>query len=284
MKRRTFLQQSLFGVAGIVTRPFEELKSPLLKEGTAGAAKLYYAVYGNAKGKPLFLGFPIFASYAQIFPQQTGVFSGFVDRLADRYKVLVTDYPTIGKSGTTPANELTAERASNDMLAVAEAAGFKNFAWWGYAWGAALGLQIASRSKRVSTLVIGGWSPLGGDYAGMLQAARTNLANPSPSSMQVLRSKEQYQQWVTFYESVQNWPEAKAVRGIKCPKLLFYGADSATTTGGVTVSYGATNRARRKELESLGWQVAEIPGKGHGVGLDPAAVVPVVREFLDKTI
>lgn len=59
---------------------------------------------------------------------------------------------------------------------------------------------------------------------------------------------------------------------------------AATTTGGVTVSYGATNRARRKELESLGWQVAEIPGKGHGVGLDPAAVVQVVREFLDKTM
>ncbi len=69
------------------------------------------------------------------------------------------------------------------------------------------------------------------------------------------------QQWITFYESVQNWPEAKAVASIKCPKLLVYGGDSMTTTGGVTVSYGATNRERRKELEALGWRVAEIPSK-----------------------
>jgi hypothetical protein len=86
--------------------------------------------------------------------------------------------------------------------------------------------------------------------------------------MAVLRNKEQYQQWVTFYESVQNWPEAKANTGFKFPKLVFYGADSVTTTGGVTVGYAATIRERRKELEALGWRVSEIPGKGHGVGLD----------------
>lgn len=58
--------------------------------------------------------------------------------------------------------------------------------------------------------------------------------------MAVLRSKEQYQQWVTFYESVQGWPEAKANAGFKFPKLVFYGADSVTTTGGVTVGYAVT--------------------------------------------
>ncbi|MGE0101534.1 MAG: alpha/beta fold hydrolase [Blastocatellales bacterium] len=284
MKRRDFIQAAVMSIGAATTGFAQANRSRLHKEGTVGASKIYYAVYGNSNGKPLFLGFPIFASHAQIFPQQPDLLSDFIERLTDRYRVLVTDYPSIGKSGTTPAMELTAERASNDMLAVATAAGFRNFAWWGYAWGGALGLQMASRSKRVSALVVGGWSALGGDYKGMLQAARTNLANPSPSSMQVLRNKEQYQQWVTFYESVQNWPEAKAVAGIRCPKLLVYGGESATTTGGVTVSYGATNRERRSELEEMGWRVAEIPGKGHGVGLDPATIVPVVREFLDKVM
>ncbi len=285
MKRRDFIRQAAFGIAGATTGFSQQNKSGLLKEGTVGAGKIYYAVHGNPKGKPLFLGFPIFASYAQIFgEQQAGVLNGFLDRLVDRYRVLVVDYPTIGKSGTTPATELTADRVSADLLSVVDAAGFRRFAYWGYAWGAAAGLQLASRTKRLSALVIGGWPPLGGDYAGMLQAARTNLTNPSPSSMQVLRNKEQYQQWVTFYESVQNWPEAKAVAGIKCPKLVFYGGDSITVTGGVTVGYAATIRQKRKDLEAMGWRVAEIPGKGHGVGLEPSVIVPVVREFLDKVI
>lgn len=254
-----------------------------VREGKAGRTGIYFRVHGNPKGKPLFLGFPIFASYAEIFGAPQGaVLDGFLDRLSDRYRILVTDYPSIGKSGDTPPRELTANRVCSDLLEVADAAGFRKFAWWGYAWGAAVGLQLASRGKRISALVAGGWSALGGDYKGMLQAARTNLPNPSASSMAVLRNKAQYQQWVTFYESVQDWPEAKAVAGIRCPRLLVYGGESATLTGGVTVSYAKTNRERRAELERLGWRVAEIPGKGHGVGLEPAAIVPVVREFLDK--
>lgn len=285
MQRRDFLQQAALSVAGFTTGFAQQSGNKLLKEGKVGIGQIHYEVHGNPKGKPLFLGFPIFASYAQIFgAQQAGVLNGFLDRLTDRYRVLVADYPSIGKSGTTPATELTAERVSADLLSVTDAAGFKQFAYWGYAWGAAAGLQMASRTKRLSALVIGGWPPLGGDYAGMLQAARTNLPNPSPSSMQVLRNKEQYLLWVTFYESVQNWPEAKANTGFKFPKLVFYGADSVTTTGGVTVGYAATIRERRKELEALGWRVSEIPGKGHGVGLEPATIVPVVREFLDKAI
>ncbi|MDX2032441.1 MAG: alpha/beta hydrolase family protein [Blastocatellia bacterium] len=283
MNRRDFMRGATLAAAGLASR--EPAADRQFQSGYVGKSRIYYEVHGNPKGKPLFLGFPIFASQAQIFTgPQAGLLSGFLERLTDRYRVLVADYPTIGKSGTTPATELTAERVSADLLSVADAAGFRRFAYWGYAWGAAAGLQMASRTKRLSALVIGGWPPLGGDYAGMLQAARTNLPNPSASSMQVLRSKEQYQQWVTFYESVQNWAEAKANAGFKFPKLVFYGADSVTTTGGVTVGYAATIRERRKELEALGWRVNEIPGKGHGVGLEPAAIVPVVREFLDKAI
>jgi len=285
MKRRDFLQQAALGVAGVTTGLVQTNGNQLIRQGKVGVGQIHFEVHGNPKGKPLFLGFPLFPSYGQIFGEaQAVVLSGFLDRLVDRYRVLLADYPTIGKSGTTPPTELNADRVSADLLSVADAAGFKRFAYWGYAWGAAAGLQLASRTKRLSALVIGGWPPLGGDYAGMLQAARTNLPNPSPGSMAVLRNKEQYQQWVTFYESVQNWPEARANAGFRFPKLVFYGADSVTTTGGVTVGYAATIRDRRRDLEALGWRVREIPGKGHGVGLEPATIVPVVREFLDKAI
>ncbi len=132
MKRRSFIQRAALAVAGLTTG-FTENNNGLLKEGAVGTGKIYYAVHGHPKGKPLFLGFPIFASYSQIFPQQAGVLNGFLDRLTDRYRVLVADYPSIGRSGMTPANELTADRACADMLAVADDAGFKEFAWWGYA-------------------------------------------------------------------------------------------------------------------------------------------------------
>jgi hypothetical protein len=43
-----------------------------------------------------------------------------------------------------------------------------------------------------------------------------------------------------------------------------------------------TVRERRDELERLGWRVDEVSGANHGVFTDPATVVPLVRDFLDR--
>ena len=107
---------------------------------------IYYEIHG--KGIPLLLGFPIFASYAQVFgaTQAITVRDGFLARLTDRYRVLLIDYPSIGGSATIAPEELTADRACADHLAVADAAGFDSFAFWGYTFGAATGLQLATLS------------------------------------------------------------------------------------------------------------------------------------------
>jgi len=245
------------------------------------SSHIHFEVHGE--GVPLFLGFPLMASHAEIFGEEgASVLRGYLDRLTDRYRVLVADYPSIGKSGSIPTAELTADRVCSDLLRVADAAGFDRFAFWGFSWGGAAGLQLASRTDRLTALVCGGWPPLGGQYAEILQASREAAANPPAGVMAVLREVAQYAQWVTFYESVVDWQEAEAIARIACPRMTYAGSEGDPTAGHeVPISIASTIRSRRGELEAMGWCVTEIPGRDHSVCLDPATVVPLVRGFLD---
>ena len=241
---------------------------------------IYFEVHGD--GVPLLLGFPIMASHAEIFGESGGeVVRGYLDRLTDRYRVLLIDYPSIGKSGSIPPAEFTADRVCADLLAVAGAARFERFAYWGHSWGGAVGLQLASRTDRLSALVCSGWPPLDGPYPEVLRGARLQVANPPAYAMAVLRDASQYAQWVTFNESVEHWPEAEAVARITCPRLVVAGSAGDSDAGGVDIPIATRIRARRADLEGLGWTVRLIPDRDHSVCLDPAAVEPVVREFLD---
>jgi len=64
----------------------------------------------------------------------------------------------------------------SDILAVADAAGVDRFAWFGFSFGGVVGLQLASRTNRLSALVCGGWPPLGGQYAETLAYAEEGAA------------------------------------------------------------------------------------------------------------
>jgi pimeloyl-ACP methyl ester carboxylesterase len=177
---------------------------------------------------------------------------------------------------------LTADRVCADLLAVASAAGFDRFAYWGYSWGAAVGLQLAARTDRLSALVVGGWPPLGAPYAGILQATRLKQPDPEPSSLKVLRSKEQYRQWETWYASMLDWPEAQSVERISCPKMVYFGGDGDLVEAGIPIRIASIIREHRAQLEEQGWTVHEIAGQSHGVCMAPELVVPPVRDFLDS--
>ena len=241
---------------------------------------VYFEVHGH--GSPLMLAFPITASPRPNDPACTTL-RGYLDLLTDRYSVLVMDYPNLepdtGRSKAIPAGELTAERVCCDLLAVADAAGFEQFAWWGFSWGGVIGLQLASRSDRVAALVCGGWPPLGGPYAELLRAVRAvavAAAEPPPDFSLPA------DQFVAFYESMQEWHEADAIGRIQCPRMAFVGSEDEVETGGVRLRLAATVREHRSKLEKQGWEVVEITGRDHSVYADPATVVPVVRSFLDK--
>ena len=244
---------------------------------------VFYEVQGQ--GRPLLIGLPLMASITQLFGNEMqGVLDGYLSRLTDRYRVLRVDYPSIGGSRDIAPEDLSADRVCADLLAVASAAGFDRFAYWGYSWAAAAGLQLATRTDRLTALVLGGWPPLGAPYAGILQATRLKQADPEPSSLKVLRSKAQYRQWETYYASMLDWPEADAVARIGCPKMVFFGGDGDLIEAGVPIRIASIIREHRAALEAQGWAVHELAGQGHGVCMAPDLVVPPVRAFLDGVL
>jgi len=256
-----------------------------MQEGYARNGQIYYQLHGDPKGVPLFLGFPIMASHEQIFGEaQAGVRNGFLERLTDRYRVLLVDYPNIGKTTTPSPAEFTIDRACADMLAAADAAGFGRFAWWGpTSNGVQFGLALAARSDRVSAFVGGGWPPLGAPYEKLLLNGQNQVSDPPQHALVILRDKSQYAQWVTYYESMTRWPEAKAVASIKCPRMIYFPAEYSGSGPGLTFMFADIVREHRAELEKMGWRVVELAGPvrdGRAL-FDPALVVPVGREFLD---
>ena len=244
---------------------------------------VYYELHGD--GEPLFLGFPVMATHAEIFGEGAGAIrDGYLSQLTDRYRVLLVDYPSIGRSADIPPGELTADRVCGDLSSVMDAAGFEHCIYWAYSWGAAVGLQLASRADRFSAMVIGGWPPLGAQYDAALRASLEQIDDPPAAVQVVLRSPAQYAQWSTFYKSVQGWPEAEVAASIQCPRLAFVGADGDTDAGSEDILNATILKANKAELESMGWNVSIIDGVGHEVALKPDILVPVVSEFLDSRV
>ena len=241
---------------------------------------VYYELHGQ--GEPLFLGFPVMATHAEIFGDAAGaVRESYLSQLTDRYRVMLTDYPSIGRSADIPPDQLTAERVCSDLNHVMDAAGFERCIYWGYSWGAAVGLQLASRVDRFTAIAVGGWPPLGAQYDAALRASLEQIDDPPAAVQVVLRSPAQYAQWSTFYGSVQDWPEAEVAASIGYPRLAFVGAEGDTDAGSEDILNATILKANKTRLESLGWSVEIIEGVGHDVALKPEILVPVIRSFLD---
>ena len=246
---------------------------------------VFHVLHGPRDGRPLLITLPLMASFDEIFGAALApVLKGYLDRLTDRYRVLLVDYPAIGRSRDIAPEALTAARVCADLLGVARAAGFDRFAYWGYSWGGNVGLQLAARTDRLDALVVGGWPALGAPYEALLDAARRKLPAPEPLSLVVLRSPAQYAQWIHYGESIAGWPEREAVGRIACPRLNVFGSEGDLVEAGIPVPIASCIRAHRGDLEAMGWRVHEIPGHGHGLCMQPEVAVPPVRRFLDEAV
>lgn len=244
---------------------------------------VFYSLHGQ--GEPLMITLPLMASHTDLFgPESQDFLDAYLNAFTDRYRVLLVDYPSIGRSRDIAPSDLTVERVCADLLGVASAAGFDRFAYFGYSWSGAVGLQLAARTDRLTALVIGGWPPLDGPYANIAAAARKKLPQPGPSSMKVLRSAAQYAQWIHYYESMGDWDERTAVAAISCPRLVFFGGEGDLIEAGIPVSIASHIRANRTTLETQGWAVQELPGLDHGGAVAPALCLPPVRAFLDTRL
>jgi pimeloyl-ACP methyl ester carboxylesterase len=217
------------------------------------ATGVFYAVHGPREGRPLMILLPLMASFGEIFGADVEpVLQGYLERLTDRYRVLLMDYPSIGRSAAIDPPQLTADRVCADLLGVADAAGLSRFAFWGYSWGGNVGLQLASRTDRLAALVVGGWPALGAPYEALLAAARKKLPNPEASSLRVLRSPAQYAQWIHYGQSIAGWPERQAVSSISCSRRSTIsavtsdapGSSRSRFSGAVANSAISTHRSR----------------------------------------
>lgn len=141
--------------------------------------------------------------------------NGYFDRLTYRYRIIAVDYP-VPNPTEDYIKSFTADRVCSDILSVADAANASRFAWFGFSWGAVVGLQLASRTKRLTALALGGWPPLGGQYKETLAVAEADSHSP----------------YGTFYRSIENWNERKAVSKIKCPRMVFVGSRDEFTVMG----------------------------------------------------
>jgi pimeloyl-ACP methyl ester carboxylesterase len=199
---------------------------------------------------------------------------------------------------------LTPANVSGDLLAVADAVGTEQFAYYGYSWLALIGLQLAIRTDRLSALIMGGFPPLEGPYMEMLRVtiAANEMArdlSDAPRAAQTLDkadetdddewssvalSKDQTRQFVTLYQALQGFDDRVAQARITCPRLCFVGsADEiqyGEKWGGVHVSLAGPVIRERAQLESLGWDVRVLEGLDHTQAMQAAQVVPMLRSWL----
>lgn len=197
---------------------------------------------------------------------------GYYDQITDRYRVVVIADPSADDS---PANiaSYTADRLCADVLAVADAAGVDRFAWYGFSFGSVVGLQLASRTDRLSALVCGGWPPLGGQYAETLAHLEEEAAQGR--TMPAL----------TFYRSIRSWPEREVVSKLACPRMTFAGSKDEFVAGkSQRIRIGPLIAEHRAELERMGWTVQLIDGFGHELGARPDVIMPILRRFLDPIL
>ena len=230
-----------------------------------------------------------------------------IDGLSDAFRVVAFDYEghvlQVPKPDTlTPANLVA------DLLAVADAAGADRFAYYGYSWLALAGLQLAIRTDRLAALVMGGYPPVDGPYAQMLQvtmathemamanaasapgAATTSQSSQEPSdepdwsTVEMSLTEPQTRQFVTLYQALQGFDDRAAQSQVSCPRLCFVGsADEITYDerwGGVQVRLAGPVVSRRAELEALGWEVRVLEGLDHLQAMQASQVLPILRPWL----
>jgi pimeloyl-ACP methyl ester carboxylesterase len=216
------------------------------------------------------------------------------------FRVITADYE--GQLAEHPKpRSLDARAVVIDLLAVADAAGSDRFAYYGYSWLALAGLQLALSTDRLTALAMGGYPPLSGPYEAMLTvtraAHRMAIANrdrpPAAASevqpgdwdaVEVTQTPDQTQQYVTLYESLQDFDERAALDRLSVPRLAFAGENDNITYGpqwdNAYVAIADGLRTNRDELTQRGWTVELIPDADHIGAMQAASVLPLLTPWL----
>ena len=218
-----------------------------------------------------------------------------VEGFSRRFRVIAFDYEGHLQAHPKP-DTLTPDNVTADFLAVADAANAETFAYYGYSWLGMIGLQFAIRTNRLTALAMGGFPPLDGPYAAMLQVTEaTHEMAGAPTtgaevevgdwdSTEVAMSKEQTQQYATLYRALATFDDHTVQDRITCPNLCIVGSADNIQYGdrwnNAYVPIGSAVTTNREALETLGWTVQILDNLDHMQAMQAAQILPVVEPWL----
>lgn len=220
----------------------------------------------------------------------------FIEGLNDKFTVVAFDYE--GHRMAHPAPDtLTADNITNDILAVADAAGAKTFAYYGYSWLALCALQLGIRTDRLWAVIMGAFPPIDGPYKAMWAVTKATYdmalhpeatAPKDPDNIwdaaELSISTDQTKQFFTLYDALQNFDDRAVQSKLNCPRLCFAGTadkqEYSERWGGVTVDMAAPLVKHADELQKYGWDIQVLDGLDHISAMQPANALPVIRPWL----
>ncbi|GAA0559454.1 hypothetical protein GCM10010172_48170 [Paractinoplanes ferrugineus] len=211
------------------------------------------------------------------------------------FRVIAADYEGHLAAHPKPGT-LTAETLCADLLAIADAGSAETFAYYGYSWFGLAGLQLATRTDRLTALAMGGFPPLGGPYRPMLRVTRATYelavepparrGDPVPGdwdSADLTLSPDQTRQYLSLYESLEHFDDT-AVTLPPFPRLAFAGEKDTIVYGpkwgDAVIDMAGPLIAGRAELEARGWRVEVIPGADHMSAMRAEVVLPLLTGWL----
>ena len=203
----------------------------------------------------------------------------YIDTLGSKFRLIFIEYP-----GNEPKlYTLTPAAVARDYLAIADAAGAREFAYAGFSWGCVTGLQLALRTDRMTALICGGFPVMDGIYDDMLTTTRTMARGPATLYGLETDSPENGRQFQTYYEGLQSFDDRSIQGALAMPRLSWIGDQDLPTLNGKPLTHmGQVIIDTRADLETAGWDVRIIPGKNHLDGGAPDVQAPLIDEWLSE--
>jgi pimeloyl-ACP methyl ester carboxylesterase len=236
----------------------------------------------------------------------------FIAGLSDEFQILHFDYEGHYMAHPYPEH-FTTEYITQDLLRIADQLNVKRFSYYGYSWLALVGLQVAIRTNRLESLIMGGFPPYKGPYEEMrVVTARTYEAalkqhgklEHEPEGQASMNSEQlcpeevdwdniqiqidpaQTKQFVTMYQSLLDFDDQLIQDQLSIPRLTFAGEKDTIVYGekfgNVTVDIAGRLQKNKKILENFGWTVEIIKGEDmdHTKAMQPSTVLPIILPWL----
>jgi pimeloyl-ACP methyl ester carboxylesterase len=233
----------------------------------------------------------------------------FIEGLVDEFQILYFDYEGHRMQHPNPEN-LTPENIVKDLITIADEMNVKKFSYYGYSWLALVGLQLAIRTNRVESLIMGGFPPIDGPYKEMMAVTNKTFeqalynqnspvinehdqVNPEKvdwDNIQVKIDTNQTKQFVTMYKNLMEFDDRAIQHKLVMPRLAFAGEKDTIVYGenfgSVTVDIIGILQKNKQELEHLGWDIEIIKGNDmdHTKAMQPGTVLSLIKHWMIKNL